>query len=249
MSNSELNKELKQTIIALVVSFLLIFFAILASSFLRLLLSYVFGLLPMFDTSEIIENPSDLEKTLLIGSVSSWFLIGYAYKKYKDFEINHSLSYPNSRTVLVSLLLTATAVLINYLSNILENALDLQVQGIQFLQDPSSAVLILFVFMTSLFVAPAEEYFFRGIIQSKFVYILGPIKGILMSSILFAIVHIPNFLITSSIIGITYTMVFTYIPLGIVFGYGYEKSENLFVPIISHALYNISIVTIAFLIS
>lgn len=89
-----------------------------------------------------------------------------------------------------------------------------------------------------LFNAPAEELLFRGVVQGLFRRAYGVVPGVVIASVLFGAVHITALFTsgagTASLavtIGIT-------IALGVVLGALYERTRNLFVPILAHGLYN-----------
>jgi hypothetical protein len=88
--------------------------------------------------------------------------------------------------------------------------------------------------ITFLFVAPAEELLFRGIVQGLFRRAYGAVPAILIASALFGAVHY----IALSGGGSKLTYVAVAATLGVILGVLYEKSQNLLVPILVHALYN-----------
>jgi membrane protease YdiL (CAAX protease family) len=100
-----------------------------------------------------------------------------------------------------------------------------------------------------LFNAPAEELLFRGLVQGLFRNAYGVVPGVVIASVLFGAVHITA-LFTSGAgaaslavtIGIT-------IVLGLVLGALYERTKNLLVPIVTHALYNAVLFYIQYLVA
>lgn len=88
------------------------------------------------------------------------------------------------------------------------------------------------VFSTILYAPIVEEIVFRqtfrDIINNKWFYII-------FSSLIFAFYHIGyNFVGLESLLGMT-----QYILMGIIFAYAYFKTDNIYVPISIHFLYNI----------
>lgn len=84
------------------------------------------------------------------------------------------------------------------------------------------------VFVTVILAPVAEELFFRGLLQSMFRRYLGNAWGsILITSALFAIVHVPHY----------DTMPALFL-LSVVLGYNYERCGRLYAPILIHVIFN-----------
>ncbi|WP_436926323.1 CPBP family intramembrane glutamic endopeptidase [Halosimplex amylolyticum] len=89
--------------------------------------------------------------------------------------------------------------------------------------------------VTFLFVAPAEELLYRGLVQGLFRRAYGVVPAVLLASLFFGAPHYfallgPGDTKLPSIVLITV--------LGLVLGALYELSENLAVPIVVHACWN-----------
>lgn len=89
--------------------------------------------------------------------------------------------------------------------------------------------------LSVLVVAPIEELLFRGAIQGRLRRAFGPTGAIVGASALFASVHVLNFtgpvgggLAFAAGIGV----------VSLLWGYLYERTRNLLVPILVHGLYN-----------
>jgi membrane protease YdiL (CAAX protease family) len=96
-------------------------------------------------------------------------------------------------------------------------------------------VFYLVLFAVSTFVAvPMEELFFRGIVQRHLEEWVHPAVAIGVASLLFTYVHAGGTVEAGSQL-VALGMFFSF---GVVLGVGYYRTENLFVPIIGHALYN-----------
>jgi membrane protease YdiL (CAAX protease family) len=89
--------------------------------------------------------------------------------------------------------------------------------------------------VTILFVGPFEELVFRGGVQGILRRTWGSTVAIVLSSVLFGLVHLVA-LIGSSGSMLAYVTVAAV--LGLVLGYLYERSRNLVVPAVVHGLYN-----------
>ncbi|MBF0468337.1 MAG: CPBP family intramembrane metalloprotease [Desulfamplus sp.] len=102
--------------------------------------------------------------------------------------------------------------------------------------------LALFMFTGCIIGPIAEEFFFRGFLYSCFRR-YGVWISIFLSTLLFALCHMPEGGTFSSISNIPP------IPLtgGVVFGLSYEYSKSLAAPVIIHALGNMAIFSISFI--
>ncbi|MDY7082583.1 MAG: type II CAAX endopeptidase family protein [Halobacteria archaeon] len=86
-------------------------------------------------------------------------------------------------------------------------------------------------------VAPAEELFFRGVLQTYIGKVTSSRNAVLVAGGLFALVHVPNYLaLPSALAMVIMTTVIFVVGLGI--GYAYESSDSLYVAIGVHAVYN-----------
>lgn len=93
----------------------------------------------------------------------------------------------------------------------------------------------LVLFLVSTFVAvPMEELFFRGIVQRHLEESVHPAVAIGVASLCFVTVHTGATVASGSAL-VTLGLFFCF---GLVLGAGYHWRENLFVPLVGHALYN-----------
>lgn len=90
--------------------------------------------------------------------------------------------------------------------------------------------------LSVLIVAPAEEYLFRGVVQGRLRETFGPVGAVVGSSLLFGSVHLTNY--TGSVPQVV-AGVLLIAGTGAVLGTLYEVTDNLTVPIVTHALYNV----------
>lgn len=83
--------------------------------------------------------------------------------------------------------------------------------------------------------APAEELLFRGIVQGLFRRAYGIVPGILAASLLFGLIH------SIALVGEGSAAAYIAIAIasGLILGAVYEYTENILVPIIVHAIWNI----------
>jgi membrane protease YdiL (CAAX protease family) len=100
--------------------------------------------------------------------------------------------------------------------------------------------------LSILIVAPAEEYLFRGVVQGRLRETFGPVGAVVGSSLLFGSIHLTNY--TGSVpqvVAGTLLIAGT----GAVLGALYEWTDNLTVPIVAHALYNVVLAGTAYVTS
>lgn len=100
---------------------------------------------------------------------------------------------------------------------------------------------ILFLYLlpvTVLFVAPAEELLFRGIVQGLFRQAWGVLPGVLLASGFFALAH---FLALGAGGGSRLVTIGVIFVLGLVLATVYELAESIVVPAAVHAAWNVTV--------
>ncbi|MFB6196668.1 MAG: lysostaphin resistance A-like protein [Halobacteriaceae archaeon] len=95
-----------------------------------------------------------------------------------------------------------------------------------------------------LIVGPGEELLYRGVLQGTFRQKFNKWPSILLANLLFAPAHVPA--LQGSIQAVFLTISFLTLP-GIIFGYAYERTENLIVPALAHGLYNATLFGLIYL--
>lgn len=88
--------------------------------------------------------------------------------------------------------------------------------------------------VTVLFVAPAEELVFRGVVQGSLRRAYGVLPGVVLGGAVFGVVHV----IALGSGGSVAATVLVITVLGILLGAVYELAGNVLVPIAIHALWN-----------
>lgn len=99
----------------------------------------------------------------------------------------------------------------------------------------SATYLVALAVLSLVLVAPAEELLFRGAIQGRLGRAFGVAGSVLGGSLLFATIHLANFtgpllpvVAAAAVVG----------AVSLVFGYAYERTGNLVVPVLVHGCYN-----------
>jgi membrane protease YdiL (CAAX protease family) len=96
--------------------------------------------------------------------------------------------------------------------------------------------VIAFFIVSVIIVGPLEEYFYRGILQERLKDTFTSMISIFLTSIVFAITHLGS-MNGSEPVG--YLLYLATLFLGAaIFGYSYEETQNLAIPMLAHGLYN-----------
>ncbi|MFB6267659.1 MAG: lysostaphin resistance A-like protein [Halodesulfurarchaeum sp.] len=110
------------------------------------------------------------------------------------------------------------------------------------LQHPE--LLLWLVPMSFVVIAPAEELLFRGVVQGRLREAFSPPVAITATAALFATVH--YFSLTGGSGARFIAIAILFLP-SLVFGYVYERTANLVVPILIHGAYNATLVLLVYI--
>ncbi|MDQ2051825.1 CPBP family intramembrane glutamic endopeptidase [Natronolimnohabitans sp. A-GB9] len=126
-----------------------------------------------------------------------------------------------------------------YLVSILFTLLDVpaaESQVIDIVGQDQTMILIM-IGIVFFFNAPAEEFLFRNVIQKRLYEAFTRMQAILVTSVIFALVHLPMYLVAETFVA---TLASLSIMFGgsVIFGYVYAKTDNLLVPTVAHAVLN-----------
>lgn len=105
-----------------------------------------------------------------------------------------------------------------------------------------TAAILLMIGVVFLFNAPVEEFLFRGIIQERLAETFHSATAIVLSSGVFAVVHLPGYIFVAAPVELVYPMVLIF-TVSVVMGVGYWYTRNLVVVAGAHALYNAAQIT------
>lgn len=104
----------------------------------------------------------------------------------------------------------------------------------QLLTESPEMVLVL-VILSVVLIGPAEEYLFRGVVQTRLSQSMGTTAAIVTASLLFVLPHAIGY---TGGVGAVLLLSLAPFSLGLVMGALYERFENLSLPILAHGLYN-----------
>lgn len=86
-----------------------------------------------------------------------------------------------------------------------------------------------------LFVGPAEELLFRGVVQGQIRRVAGPVAAVAFASLVFGVIHFAS--VTGGV-GAQAAYILVATLLGALLGVLYEATGNVAVPALTHGLYN-----------
>lgn len=199
-------------------------------------------IVPMFVLGYDLAGTAVLLGATAAGQVA-FLAVGYAYVRVRDVRVpvgrptRDDLVAIAGGTVLA--LVTATGL------SLLLSALDLipdSVVGDIATDDPT--FLLGLAALSVVLVAPAEELLFRGAIQGRLRERIGPVPAILGASLLFGSMHFANY---SGALAPVLGGVALIVAVGCVLGALYEYTDNLVVPVVTHAIYNVVLLVLAYL--
>lgn len=110
------------------------------------------------------------------------------------------------------------------------------------LQNPE--IIPYLVVLQLLLIGPGEELLFRGVIQGTLRERFDAPAAIVLASLAFAPAHATALVGGLSAVAVTVAILF--VP-SLVFGYVYEKTDNIVVPMLTHGLYNATLFALMYL--
>jgi membrane protease YdiL (CAAX protease family) len=176
-----------------------------------------------------------------VGQVG-FLAVGYGYARYSGLTVH--VSRPTLREIGVALAGVLAALVVVTVTSAVFAALGLvpgSVIGDAAFEDPM--LLLGLAALSVVLVAPAEEFLYRGVVQGRLRWSFGPVGAVVASSLLFGSIHLGNYT------GNTAAVVSGAVVIacgGLVFGTLYERTRNLSVPIVAHAVYNTLLLVLAF---
>ena len=107
------------------------------------------------------------------------------------------------------------------------------IQNIYAIRDQAQArwiaLLLLFI------IGPGEEIYWRGLIQDTLVERLGPLKGVLIASACYALVHV---------VAWNFMLIGAAAVCGLFWGLLYQWRKNIFTVIVSHAVWDVVVMVL-----
>ncbi len=115
----------------------------------------------------------------------------------------------------------------NYFSKLLFSFAESQVGGIYSNKDQADYVIISLLLL--FWIGPAEEIFWRGFVQHNLNKEYGVVKGLIFSSLVYALVHIWSF---------NFILIMAALICGFFWGYMFNRYKSVVPGIISHAVWD-----------
>lgn len=195
---------------------------------------FFFALLAYIVTIHFIEFGNNYIQTLLIDLIFATIILIFYFIDSKT--LNKLLKFNRPRRILLIIIVIIAplfAMLVSFIADLLNQSIFDKNQIIyyeQFINSP--APIPLSILSIGLFPAIFEEIAFRGIVFNELTKITGLKSTIIISAILFTILHL------------SLLSIFWIFPIGLIFGYLRAKYRTLWYGIIGHLIYNSSIVLI-----
>jgi membrane protease YdiL (CAAX protease family) len=211
------------------------------------LFELIFILVPVIYVKKYLKNPSFKNGLILLGFTSR----GYDRKNvFKEVLIG--LGFAVIGLLLVSFVSILIEVLleITFRIEIVQDSSELTNIGIP-MDIPS---LIVFAIVMILVIGTSEEILFRGFMQKGLVRSLGSKWGIIVTAIIFSLIHLIGifvFVLDSLVVFlVTFLMSFLpYFAISLMLGYLYHlRNENLIAVVIMHGVYDALTIILAYLI-
>lgn len=199
-------------------------------------------LVPMFVLGYDIDSTPVLVGSTAAGQLG-FFAVAYGYARYRDVTV--SIEIPSRRDLgyvgVGTIVALFVAIGLSYVLSVLDLVPGSVIEDVG-VRDPTFFLAL--AVLSVILVAPVEEFLFRGVIQGRLRGQFGPLSAIVGSSLLFGAMHLSNY--TGSILPIV-SGALLISAVGVVFGTLYERTGNLAVPTLVHAIYNVILLTISYL--
>ncbi|MEM9345611.1 MAG: CPBP family intramembrane glutamic endopeptidase [Planctomycetota bacterium] len=134
----------------------------------------------------------------------------------------------------------AVGLVVNLISEALGQPVDpVAHEALKTLREEFSMNLLIALIISAVFLAPlVEEFVFRGIFQTSLLRLFRGMRwpGLIVASAVFSVIHIAV---------VPWQGLIPLFVLGLVWGYLYERTGSLLVPILSHAVFNAANIVLA----
>ncbi|MHA1147682.1 MAG: CPBP family glutamic-type intramembrane protease [Promethearchaeota archaeon] len=209
------------------------------------LIELVLTILPLLYIKKYLRNPSIKNRLKLLGFTTE----GYDDKAIlKEVLIGVVFAIIGISLVAgVSIAIELIIYFINSFNNVETSATEVPADDVDVLLSGADIiVLILMMILMILLVGPTEEILFRGFMQKGLVRNIGDKGGIIITALIFAIIHIFLYILILPFVFII--LFFPYFAVSLMLGLLYRwRNENLIAVIVTHGLYNALTLLFAFL--
>lgn len=211
----------------------------LTGLFVGVLLSIIaLGLLNPFVT---IRQGSGLSNAVtLVAQGAGLVGVGVVYLSMRELSASYlRLSWPSTRDVVWSVAATIGlfAVLAGLNFVIQQFGLSSAGHSVAEQGQENPALLLPLIPLSVLVTGPAEEFLYRGVIQTRLKEAFDAQAAVFLAAVVFSLVHVPAYGMGGLDSSLATTLAILFV-LGAVLGAAYEYTGNLVVPAIAHGIYN-----------
>lgn len=182
-----------------------------------------------------------LDISIVASSSLGMIVVGFAYLQFTPRGKEYiDLSRPTWKTAKYTASGTAAVLLVYFalMGLVQVSGLSMPVHPVEEMIGSDLQMYVLFLVVVFLFVAPGEEFLFRNVIQKRLGETFTVYSAILVTSLLYALMHLPGYMQTMSQTDILVSVVGLF-GTSVVFGGVYAYTGELLVVIVAHALYNV----------
>lgn len=183
---------------------------------------------------------------VVTASETAFPLVGYAFRQTGDgARITTSWAPPDAGGWVLVVAGTAATVAVNRLVFALGRRVGIDPVASISPPEGLSVTGLLVVLPVLLFVVgPAEEYLFRGVLQSYLAEAFSVRGAVVWTAVIFTLVHLPNALVTLPSAVVVSAPI--WLAVSLVFGWLYETTGTLVVPALVHGLYDVAVFVVLF---
>lgn len=223
------------------------FFAVGAAIFLGaagLLVGVAFGLITLSFLGAFltIEQGSPLTNAVgLIAQGAGLLAVGVAYLTFRELPLSYlRLEWPSLRDVgwVLAASVTLFAVLAALTILIEQLGLSATEHSTARAAKDNPELLLPLIPLSVLVTGPAEEFLYRGVIQTRLKESFDLRVAVAVAAVIFSIVHVPAYAAGSGLGPSLVTTLVVLLVLGSILGAVYEYADNLVVPAVAHGIYN-----------
>lgn len=162
-------------------------------------------------------------------------LLIYVYLEFTERSINFlRLSRPTRKHIGIATLGTILLVALNLFISAIFRYTDTPVAASELTNLSNPTFYLVLAVVSLLIIAPAEELFFRGVIQTRLAEAFSIPSAIVLSSAIFSLPHYQALIVADGRL----SSLITIFLLGCVLAAVYEYTDNLAVPILMHGVFN-----------
>ncbi len=218
---------------------LLIVFEVIGITILALVASVFIGvlfLIPLLSLGYRVQTTLVLAGIVILGQVG-FLIVAYFHIRLRDIKVpmemptRSDLKYLGGGAIISLIAGVGLSQVLSLLNLMPESVIDE-------LAAMNPTFLLALAVLSGLLIAPAEELLFRGAIQGRLRQRFGAVTAVGGASFLFGSLHLGNY--TGEILPIIAAALLTVL-LGVILGVVYERTKNLAVPILVHAIYNVAL--------